>query len=121
MPVFSPDNQMIAGRYDHESGTTDVAIFPADGGPPLKRFTIPVLDWQRVQWMDRHTLSFISEQSGASNIWTYDLNSDTSKQLTNFDSERIYAYGWSPDFKQLVTQRGHKVSDVIKIVESLPK
>jgi eukaryotic-like serine/threonine-protein kinase len=115
MPAFSPDNQFIAGRYDRESGTADVAIFPAAGGEPTIQFKIPIVDWQRLKWIDSRAFSFIDDTKGPSNIWSYDLNTGTSKQLTNFDSEQIYAYDWSTDFKQLVSQRGHKISDVMMI------
>jgi Tol biopolymer transport system component len=117
MPVFSRDNQFIAGRHDSESGTTDVAVFPASGGPPVKHITLPIIDWQRVHWMDDHTLSFVNNAGGASNIWSYDLNTDTSKQLTNFEGEQIFAYAWSSDFKQVISQRGRRVSNVTMLTQ----
>jgi Tol biopolymer transport system component len=118
MPVFSPNNQFIAGRHDRESGTTDVAIFPASGGTPVNQITLPILDWQRIQWIDDHTLSFIDNAGGASNVWSYDLNGGTRKQLTNFDSEQIFAYAWSSDFKKLICQRGRKISDVTMLTQT---
>jgi eukaryotic-like serine/threonine-protein kinase len=118
MPVFSPDNEFIACRYNLESGTRDVAIFSAQGGRPLRRFTIPIQDWQRVQWLPTgHELSYVANVDGYSNIWSYDLNTGTSKQLTHFNSDQIYAYAWSPDYKQVVCQRGNNISDVTMISE----
>ena len=118
MPVFSPDNQFIACRSSLESGSRDVAIFPAQGGRPLKRVPIPIQEWQRVQWLpNRHELSYIKIVDGYSNIWSYDLDTGASKQLTNFNSDRIYAYAWSPDFKQVACQRGTNISDVTMISE----
>jgi Tol biopolymer transport system component len=112
MPVFSPDSRRIAARYDLESGSRDVAIFSADGGPALQRMPIPILDWQRVQWLDNQTLSYIDVADGVSNLWLYDLNTKNSRQLTFFDSEQIVAYGWSPDFKHVACQRVNNTSDV---------
>lgn len=112
MPVFSPDSQLIAARYHLNSGSHDLAIFSAQGGEPLRQVAIPVLEWQRVQWLDSHTLSYIRNEDGYSNIWSYDLDSGAEKQLTHFNSDQIYAYAWSPDFKQVACQRGGTISDV---------
>jgi serine/threonine protein kinase/Tol biopolymer transport system component len=117
MPAFSPDGQMIATRFDRKSGTRDIAIFPAGGGAPLHRINVPVLEWQRIGWLDNQTLTFIKNVGGISNIWSYDLASGTSKQLTNFNGDQIFAYAWSPDFRQLVSLRGLKTSDVTLIGE----
>ena len=113
MPVFSPDNQFIACRYHVEPGLLGIAILPFEGGKPVKLLRIPVRDWQRVQWIENgRALSYIDVVDGVSNIWSYDLASGATKQLTHFKSDQIFAYAWSPDFKQLATQRGTTVSDV---------
>jgi Tol biopolymer transport system component len=117
MPVFSPDNQFIACRYNLESGSRDGAIFSAQGGRPLRRFPVPNQEWQRLHWLNDHELSYIENKDGYSNIWSYDLNTKALKQLTNFNSERIYAYAWSPDYKQVACQRGTDTSDVTMISE----
>ena len=112
MPVYSPDNSLFVARSPLTSGPGDVAIFSAEGGSPLKRLKIPVMEWQRVYWLDSHTLSFIKIVKGISNIWSYDINTDETKQLTDFDSEQIFSYAWSPDHRQLVCQRGAKLGNV---------
>ena len=119
MPVFSPDSQFIACRYNFESGTRDVAIFSTQGGPPLRHIKeIPTQEWQRLQYFPNgRELSYIKNVDGYSNIWSYNLDTGTSKQLTNFNSDRIYAYAWSPDYKQVACQRGTSVSDVTMIRE----
>ncbi|HJP94021.1 MAG TPA: protein kinase [Pyrinomonadaceae bacterium] len=117
MPVFSPDSQFIACRYNLESGTRDVAIFSAQDGQPLRHFAIPIQEWQRVQYLNSRELSYIKNVDGYSNIWSYDLYTRASKQLTSFNSDRIYAYAWSPDYKQVACQRGSNISDVTMISE----
>jgi serine/threonine protein kinase len=118
MSVFSPDNQLIAGRSSAESGFRDVGIFSAQDGRLLTHVAIPIQDWQRVQWLaNGRALSYIKNADGYSNIWSYDLDSGTSKQLTNFNSDEIYAYAWSPDFKEVACQRGTNVSNVTLISE----
>jgi eukaryotic-like serine/threonine-protein kinase len=118
MAVFSPDSQLIACRYDLDSGTRDVAIFSAQGGPALRHFTVPIQEWQSVQWLpNERELTYVQNDDGYSNIWSYDLENKTSKRLTNFNGDQIYAYAWSPDYKQVACQRGTKLSDVTMISE----
>jgi Tol biopolymer transport system component len=112
MPVYSPDNSLFVARSPLTSGPGDVAIFSAKGGSPIKRLEIPVMEWQRVHWLDNSTLSFIKIVKGISNIWSYDIHTDQTKQLTHFDSDQIFSYAWSPDRRQLVCQRGRKLGNV---------
>ena len=115
MPVVSPDGQFVACRYYVESGRRGIAIIPIGGGSPTKLLPIPIMDWQRVQWTsDGRALTYIDARNGTSNIWSYDLYDGSAKQITNFKTEEIFSYAWSPD-KQLVCERGTKASDVTTI------
>ena len=115
MPVFSPDSQFIAARFDLESGSYDGAIFSAQGDQPLRTFPIPLQEWQRLEWLSNRELSYVKNVNGYSNIWSYDLFSTEMKRLTNFKSELIYAYSLSPETKQVASQRATKLSDVMLI------
>jgi Tol biopolymer transport system component len=118
MPAISPDNQLIACRYDEDSDVDDVAIFPTQGGRALRYVKVPKQEFQWVRWFgDSRHLSFVKNENGYSNIWSFDLDTGTEKQLTNFNSDQIYAYAWSPDYKQVACQRGTKISDVTIISE----
>ncbi|MGH9970002.1 MAG: protein kinase domain-containing protein [Pyrinomonadaceae bacterium] len=113
MPVFSPDNQFIACRYYVEPGVLGIAILPFHGGAPVKLLPIAIMDWQQVQWIaNGGALSYIKSVNGVSNIWSYELDTGVTKQLTDFKADQIFSYGWSPDYKQLALQRGATVSDV---------
>ncbi|HKU74828.1 MAG TPA: protein kinase [Pyrinomonadaceae bacterium] len=111
MPVISPDNQFIAYRYRGE-----IAIMPVQGGEPIRRLPIPVMEWQQVQWTaDSHALMYVMTVDGTSNIWSYDLATGSTKQLTNFIADKIFAYAWSADYTKLACQRGGELADVILI------
>jgi serine/threonine protein kinase len=147
MPVFSPNNKFIAARYELSSGSHNMTIFPTEGTGGLRNFSIPIQDWQQVQWFaSSNELSFLRNIGGYVNIWSYALDKYESKQLTKFDvdliyyanvdvyanigsyidkhqSERltrvylIYAYAWSPDYKQVAYQLGTKLRNVTMISE----
>ena len=112
MPVVSPDNQFIACRYYVERGKQGVAIISVESGAPVKLLLIPIMEWQRIQWLsDGQELTYIDTVDGVSNIWSYDLSTRSKKQLTNFKTDEIFAYAWSRDGQQLASERGTKTSD----------
>jgi len=115
MPVFSPDSQFIVARYDLDAGTKDTLIVSAGTGEILKRITIPYFDWQRVHWLPQNTLSYVDKANGYPNIFTYDIATGKTKQLTNFNRNQMFSYAWSPDYKLLACQLGSKTSNVVKI------
>ncbi|HSP63522.1 MAG TPA: protein kinase, partial [Pyrinomonadaceae bacterium] len=120
MPIVSPDGQFMACRYLAEAGgSREIAIFRSDGGAPVERLPIPVMDWQRVQWTpDGRALTYVyvDTSTGVANIWSYDLASRSKKQLTYFKTDdQIFAYSWSPYFKQLACLRGTEIRDVTLI------
>jgi serine/threonine protein kinase len=113
MPMVSPDNQFIACRYYFETGSRGIAIIPVQGGPP-KLLPIPIMLFQRVQWNSTgHALYYVDAANGIGNIWSYDLDNSSQEQITDFKSDQIFAYAWSPDYKQLACERGTAISDVV--------
>jgi 16S rRNA U516 pseudouridylate synthase RsuA-like enzyme len=113
MPVYSPNGQFIAGRYDNESGSEGLAIFSTQSGEQLRQIPLPRFDWQRVYWLSNNSVSYIDKAGGFANIWSYDLDSGAKKQLTNFNRKQIFAYGWSPNNKMLACQLGNRTKNVV--------
>ena len=52
------------------------------------------------------------------NNWVQPLDGSRGRQITNFDSEQILNFRWSPDGKSLCILRGHTDSDVVLLQES---
>lgn len=51
----------------------------------------------------------------ADNLWVQPLDGLPGNQITEFTSERIIDFHWSPDGKQLGLIRGHADSDVVLV------
>jgi Tol biopolymer transport system component len=68
------------------------------------------------QWStDGLALTYVDTQKGASNIWSQPLSGGPPKKLTDFRSDQIFSFAWSPDGKQLALARGTETSDVVLI------
>jgi len=118
-PVVSPDGNWISCYYRSElKSPWRLGIVPFNGGQPVKSFEVPqgVLFQSLVRWTpDGSALAYILNRDGVSNIWIQPLDGTPPRQLTNFKSDQIFWFEWSPDGKQLGVSRGTISSDVVMI------
>jgi len=118
-PVVSPDGKWISCYYRRATKAPwQLAIIPFDGGPPVKTFEIPpnVVFQTLLRWTpDGQSLAYIIDRDGISNIWTQPVDGGAAKQLTDFKSDQIFWFDWSPDGRQLGVSRGSVTSDVVLI------
>jgi len=116
VPTVSPDGRFIACRYYIGSDVKGIAVLPIEGGPPIKQLPIAIIDWQRVRWTaDGTALTYVDSRGTDYNLWSLPLSGGPAKQLTNFKGEQIFSYDWSPDFTQIISERGTEISDVLAI------
>ncbi len=119
VPVVSPDGQWIVAYYRlAPKDPWRLGIIPFNGGRPVKTFEVPqgVIFQSLVRWTnDGGALAYIVNKDGVSNIWIQPLDGRPAKQLTNFRSDQIFWFEWSPDGKQLGVSRGAVTSDVVMI------
>jgi eukaryotic-like serine/threonine-protein kinase len=67
---------------------------------------------------DGKALVYIVRQNGVDNLWVQPLDGSAGKAITNFASEWIDAYHYSPDGKSLAILRAHTESDVVLLREA---
>ncbi len=119
VPRVSPDGRFIACFYRAQLGMfSKLAIIPSDGGEPVKVFdkSPTIIVESGIQWTpDGRGLTFVDNRDGVSNIWLQPLDGSPAKQLTNFTSETIFRFAWSPDGKKFVAERGTEIGDIVLI------
>ena len=55
--------------------------------------------------------------NGTDNIWMQPVDGSAGHPVTDFTSDHIRAFAWSPDDKTLAVARTHTVSDVVLLRE----
>ena len=115
--LVSPDGTQLAFGYQEGSPVPipKIATVPVAGGPMHVVSQVP-LGTRGLAWSPSgKALQVGFLRNGASNIWEQPLSGGPPRQITNFTSDRIRAFAWSRDGKQLFMTRGTATSDVILI------
>ncbi|MGB6386662.1 MAG: protein kinase [Terriglobales bacterium] len=66
---------------------------------------------------DGKSLAYIIRDQGVDNIFVQPLDGSPGHQITNFTSDSITQFQWSPDGKTLAVARAHNTSDVVLLRE----
>ena len=67
---------------------------------------------------DGNAVAYVIEEKDVDNVWIQPLDGSKGHQLTNFTSETISDFHWSPDGKTLALLRGQTQSDVVLLRQS---
>lgn len=118
--IISPDSTLIACFYRTEevNAKVKVAIIPIAGGEPISVFDSPqgINQNAGLRWMpDGRSLTFIATISGVSNVWSLPLAGGKPLQVTDFKTDTIFSFDYSPDGKQYALSRGTRTNDVVLI------
>ncbi|HVA17035.1 MAG TPA: protein kinase, partial [Candidatus Dormibacteraeota bacterium] len=76
-------------------------------GPPGPQFT-----------PDGKAVAYVVRENGVDNVWVQPLDGSKGRQITNFSSQQIFEFHWSPDGKTLGVRRFHTDSDVVLLHDS---
>jgi serine/threonine protein kinase/Tol biopolymer transport system component len=98
LAVVSAEDGKVAKMMEFERPRSGLLHFSLDG----KAVIYPVRD------------------HGVDNLWMQPLDGSKGRQITDFTSEHIFDFHWSPDGKQLALVRGHTDADVVLIRDAQP-
>jgi len=118
-PQVSPDGKWIGGlfRLAAEPSPYRVAVIPSDGGA-ARTISTPssTMGQATLRWTpDGSGLAYINVVDGISNIWIQPIDGSPSRQLTHFDTDEIFDFGWTGDGRNLYVTRGSTRGDVVLI------
>jgi eukaryotic-like serine/threonine-protein kinase len=120
----SPDGKVLAYAADETTGadtTESIALLNLDS-PTLPRLLAahPGRSGGVQFTPDGKAVAYPIRENGVDNLWAQPLDGSAGRQITNFTSDQIEAFHWSPDGKNLALLRSHSESDVVLLQESKP-
>jgi hypothetical protein len=121
-PVLSPDGGQVAFQLvDNPDTAGKVAVLRLSDGHLIKTFAAAPQGPEPIphQWTAAGIL-FIRASAAGANIWAQPLDGGQPRQLTNFASERIVRFEWSPDGKSLLYAHGTMNNDVV-LISNVPR
>ncbi|WP_370371889.1 TolB family protein, partial [Henriciella pelagia] len=97
----SPDGQSIV--FDMLG---DIYVLPITGGEAKALTRGLALDTQPVFSPDGQTILFISDRSGAENLWKMDADGGNARQISYYDDNPVWVSPeWSPDGSRIIASR----------------
>ncbi|HSE16045.1 MAG TPA: protein kinase [Pyrinomonadaceae bacterium] len=118
-PVVSPDGKLIAFWYNEAQQISRwrLKVIKFEGGATFNIFDVAAT--VQVQWdtpllwsPDGKQIVYVDHSGGIDNLRGQPIDGGAPKQLTNFDEDRIFAFGWLKD-GGLVASRGVITADVV--------
>ena len=100
-----------------------IALVPLDAGPqPLTRMLDPdprVADAPQFT-PDGRAVVYPIRENGMDNLWLQPLDGSRGHQITNFKSDAISSFRFSPDGKTIGVLHSHVESDVVLLRDAAP-
>jgi DNA-binding winged helix-turn-helix (wHTH) protein/Tol biopolymer transport system component len=125
-PGISPDGKLLAffatkvGAKAGEMEPPKIALVSLDAGPePPRRILEPdphtaALSGNVMYFTpDGKAVVYSFSESGVDNLWLQPIDGSHGRRITNFQSDGIVSYHFSPDGKTLGVMRSHTESDVV--------
>lgn len=116
-PAISPDGKWIAGfmadpKHDERSQLTVLSV--NGDSSPRTFFPRAFFEQAWVQWSpDSRAIRYLDQKNGITNLRSQPLDGSPSVPLTNFQSDLIFRFAYSPDGRTLICERGRKERDVV--------
>ncbi|WP_439881849.1 amidohydrolase family protein [Pontibacter sp. MBLB2868] len=86
----------------------DLYLLPVSGGKAEPLTSGMQFDTQAKFSPDGKSIVFISDKDGADNIWTMDLATKKTKQISKSKNENFQSAEWTPDGQYLVAAQGRR-------------
>jgi Tol biopolymer transport system component/DNA-binding winged helix-turn-helix (wHTH) protein len=121
MPQISPDGSQVVCYFpevdkENRLGLMRPSVLTSDGATVVKQFTdlsfkdVPLF-WTR----DGKGISYQRTVNGVTNIFVQKIEGGPPHAVTNFQTDEIFRYRWSPDGKKLAFEKGLKINDIFMI------
>jgi Tol biopolymer transport system component len=125
-PQVSPGGNLVAHFFnDEKSLQPKIGILNFDSGSWLKTIDLPLTaqpgaadhsSYRGWHWFpDGSAIVYVNTFGGVSNLWRQPINGGPAIQITDFKSDRILNFAFSPDGRLLALARASQASEAVLI------
>jgi Tol biopolymer transport system component len=116
-PVASADGKFLACLYMEPNSPWRIAIFPIEGGRPVKLFPF-IQGASSLRWTpDGRGITYCENPIGPSKILIQPVDGSQPRILLEMETDRVYDFDWSPDGKSLACIRGIWARNIVLITK----
>jgi WD40 repeat protein len=109
----------VLGSYDFKVRKPTIVLSSLETGQAVKNFEFDPRHQGVLRFSpDGKGFVYPIRDKGVDNLYLQPLDGSLGRQLTNFTSQKIYSYQWSPDGKNLALVRGDSQSDLVLIKDA---
>ena len=117
-PFLSFDEKHLLFATPIKDGSVGGAVLSADNGKLEGEIVVPMtfdISVSTLCWMpDNKTVAYPDLRSGVPNLWSQQvIGTGPQKQLTHFDSGKVWGCAFSPDGKYIAIAHGSRQSDAV--------
>lgn len=113
---LSPDEKSFATLVSSKkTAKLSLIIGSIENGAVIKSFDVPLTSVLPKFTPDGKNISYVTAVNGMPEVFLQSLDGGEPKQLTNFRSDRINSFDWSPDGKNLLVVRSKSLNDAVMI------
>jgi serine/threonine protein kinase len=121
---LSPDGKLLAfPTFAPSIPKRTLALVAVDArqNPKFLEMQRPMPTARKIHFSsDGKAVVYPFREGDAENLWLQPLDGSPGKQITNFKSENLIDFHWSPDGSKVGMVRGHTDSDVVLLQETKP-
>jgi serine/threonine protein kinase len=111
MPLIAALGNVATQTAAHKIALVDLAA--NSGAPPRYIDPRPDISFPIAFTPDGKAVAYTIVENGVGNVWAQPLDGSPGHRLTNFTSDQLRVFQFSPDGKTLGVTRAHVVSDVV--------
>ena len=123
-PQLSPDGKLVAYFFnDPQSLKPKIAVVNFDAAALAKTIDLPAtsqpdahdcLFYRGWHWSpDGQNIVYINTVNNVSNLWSQAIDNGTARQITDFKSERILTFAFSPDGRHVAVARTRSANNAV--------
>ncbi len=119
--TISADGKTLAAPVQKATAAVNIALFELGSSSSPRILEADIYSsgtcWLRSTHVGK-SVAYIKQQNGVGNLWVNRLDGSAAYPITDFKSEQVWAFRFSPDGKKLAIMRGHSESDVVLLHET---